>query len=303
MNRKLWLICCAPIAWATSVPAQLIVSRNILPITLVDSAPAGFLPNVDFYGEAQRGFGSAEDELAWDVKIAGVLELYRWNRRTSLLAFAGHELTANLFNSIGFNPRGAIWEETVFLVRRASVFDWHVGLFHRCRHEIDNSHPPDESAIDPSYVPTARLLSLTGVHAGLASTERPLGSRAVVQWFVRAEGYATTTDNRTPRNTVAPYWKRGIGATAAGARFARDVGSTQRLYARAWGSVMLFYRGPDESGVDGETQWRGEIGYRAMGRGGGVDLFAAYEQTFDDVTRPVPQPSRLFGVGIRFAPQ
>ena len=279
------------------------VSRTFWPLTVDDSTPPGFLTRIDFYGEAQRGFGSAEDELAWDVKIAGVLELYRWNRRTSLVAFAGHELTANPFNSIGFNPRGAIWEETLFLVRRASSGDWHIGLFHRCRHEIDNSHPPDESAIDPSYVPTARLLSLTGVHAGLASTDRSLGSVAVLQWFVRAEGYATTTDNRTPRNTVEPYWKRALGATAAGARIATDVGSTQQLYARGWGSVMLFSSGPDESGIDGETQWRGEVGFRATGRGGAVDLFAAYERTFDDVSRPVPQPSSVFGIGVRFAPQ
>jgi hypothetical protein len=286
-----------------TLPAQLIVSRNFWPLTVVDTTPAGFLTRIDFHGEAQRGFGSAESELAWDVKIAGVLELYRWNRSTSVVAFAGHELTANPFNSIGFNPRGAIWEETLFLVWRGSGFDWHVGLFHRCRHEIDNSHPPDESAIDPSYEPTARLLSLTGVHAGLASTEKSLGSRTVLRWFVRAEGYATTTDNREPRNTVAPFWKDALGATAAGARLARDIGSTQQLYARAWASIMLFSGGPDESGIDGETQWRGEIGYRATGRGGGVDLFIAYEQTFDDVSRPVPQRSQVFGVGIRFAPQ
>jgi hypothetical protein len=285
------------------MPAQLVVSRNFWPLNVVDTAPAGFLPRIDFYGEAQRGFGSAEDELAWDVKIAGVLELYRWNARTALVAFAGHELTANPFNSIGFNPRGAIWEETVFLVRRASALDWHVGLFHRCRHEIDNSHPPDESAIDPSYVPTARLLSLTGVHVGIASADKSLGSPAVLQWFVRVEGYATTTDNRTPRNTVDPYWKRALGATAGGARIAKDVGSTQQVYARGWGSVMLFSGGPDESGVDGETQWRGEVGYRATGRGGGVDFFVAYEQTFDDVTRPFPHPSRVIGVGLRFGAQ
>ena len=185
VNRKLWLLFFALSACFVSrtLSAQLSVSRTFWPLTVRDSTPPGFLTRIDFHGEAQRGFGSAEDELAWDVKIAGVLELYRWSARTTLVAFAGHELTANPFNSIGFNPRGAIWEETVFLVRRASDFDWHVGLFHRCRHEIDNSHPPDESAIDPSYVPTARLLSLTGLHAGIASNDASLGSGLSLQWF------------------------------------------------------------------------------------------------------------------------
>ncbi|MGQ0639673.1 MAG: hypothetical protein ACT4P6_02725 [Gemmatimonadaceae bacterium] len=280
--------------------AQLMVSRNIMPLTFADSAPVGFLPRIDFYGEAQRGFGSAEGELAWDVKIAGVMELYRWSGRTALVAVVGHELTANPFNSIGFNPRGAIWEETLFLVRRAAAFDWHVGVFHRCRHEIDNSHPPDESAIDPAYVPTARLLSLTGVHAGLASRDISLGSATFIQWFVRAERYATTTDNREPRNSEAPFWKRALGAVGGGTRFQRDVGTDRSLYARSWASVMLF---TGAGNTTGETQWRTEIGARVAGRGGGLDLFAAYERTFDDVTRPTPQRSGVFGLGIRFGPQ
>ncbi|MGQ0639326.1 MAG: hypothetical protein ACT4P6_00915, partial [Gemmatimonadaceae bacterium] len=55
--------------------------------------------------------------------------------------------------------------------------------------------------------------------------------------------------------------------------------------------------------TSGETQWRTEIGARVAGRGGGLDLFAAYERTFDDVTRPTPQRSGVFGLGIRFGPQ
>lgn len=271
------------------------VSRNIVPLTLADSAAPGFLTRVDFHGEAQRGFGSTENELAWSVKLAGVMELYRWSQRTSLVAFAGHELTANPFNSIGFNPRGSIWEETVFLVRRAARITWHLGAFHRCRHEIDNSHPPDESAIDPSYEPTARLLSLTGAHAGVTTRDLSLGA-ANLQLFVRAERYATTTDNREPRNTVAPYWKRALGAGGAGARLRNSVGDGRSIYAHAWGSAMLFSR----SGA--QVLWRSEVGAQAIGRGGGLALFAAYERTFDDVTRPTPQRSGVFGLGVRFGP-
>ncbi|MGH7711922.1 MAG: hypothetical protein ACREOG_11600 [Gemmatimonadaceae bacterium] len=289
----------APLA----LPAQLMVSRNVMPLSRDDSAAIGFLPKIDFYGEAQRGFGSAADELAWVVKIGGVLELYRWSRRASLMALVGHELTANPFNSIGFNPRGAIWEEMLLVVQHASAFDWYVGAFHRCRHEIDNSHPPDESDIDPSYVATARLLSLTGVHAGLTSREFSLGSSATLRGFWRGERYATTTDNRTPRNTASPYWKRALGSTGAGARIARPLGSQRELFARGWASLMLFSRGPGRSGVHGAASWRSEVGFRAAGRGGIVDLFAAYERTFDDVTRPTPQRSGVGGVGLRFGAQ
>jgi hypothetical protein len=33
-----------------------------------------------------------------------------------------------------------------------------------------------------------------------------------------------------------------------------------------------------------------------------VTLFTAYEQTFDDVSRPTPQRSRVVAVGVRFHP-
>jgi hypothetical protein len=51
------------LAWAgTPLRAQLVVSRNVLALPARDSSTdRGFLPRVDFFGEAQRGFGSAAD--------------------------------------------------------------------------------------------------------------------------------------------------------------------------------------------------------------------------------------------------
>jgi hypothetical protein len=282
-----------------TLSAQLIVSRNIVPLTLADASPTGFLSRVEFYGEAQRGFASEGEELAWDVKLLGLLELYRWASRTSLVALVGHELNANPHNSIGFNPRGAIWEETVFLVRRGGSIDWHLGAFHRCRHEIDNTHPPDESAPNPSYVPTARLLSLTGAHAGIAGHPISLGDRGTISWFLRGERYATATDNRTPRNSEPPYWKRANAALGGGARIRGGAASDRALYASGWGSAMFF----SGTGSPSEFQWRAEAGARLPGRGGSVDLFVAYERMFDDVTRPVPQRSGVLGLGVRFGPR
>jgi hypothetical protein len=292
------------LAWAgTPLRAQLVVSRNVLALPARDSSTdRGFLPRVDFFGEAQRGFGSAADELAWNVKLGARIELYRWSARTSLVGVAGHEMTANPFNSIGFNPRGAIWEESLLLWHRTAHLDWWLGPFHRCRHEIDNSHPPDESRIDPSYEPTARLLSLTGVHGGVSSRPLSLGA-ARWRWYARAERYATTTDNREPRNTLAPFWKRALGSATLGGRIARDAAPDAQLYAHAWGTVMTFSRGPDQAGVSLQPHWRSEAGLRITGRGGAMDLYTAYERTFDDLTRPTPQPSGVFGIGVRFGPR
>ncbi len=274
------------------------VSRNVVALT-ADTGRAGFLPRMQFFGEAQRGFGSAEDELAWDIKLGGVLELYRSSGRWSLVGIAGHEMTANPFNSIGFNPRGALWEEMLLVTRRGAAFDWYVGAFHRCRHEVDNSHPPDESGVTPGYVPTARLLTLSGLQLAILAKERSLGTGTRLSGFARLERYANTTDDRTPRNTAAPYWKRALGGTSAGGRIARGGGPGQ-LYALAWGSLMYFSRGPAAGGIDANANWRTEIGARARGPATAFDVYAAFESTFDDVTRPTPQPSRLIALGIRF---
>ena len=288
--------------------AQLMVSRNVWPLTqAADSGVAGLLPRLDFYGEAQRGFGSTDDELAWDIRYIGLLELWRWLNRSAtpgtpysaLIAVVGHQLSANSYNSIGFNPRGAIWEENLHFVRHHRTFEWHVGAFHRCRHEIDNTHAPDESRQDPSYVPTERLLSLTGLQAGLSTM---WDSSGTLRWrgTIRAELYGPTTDNRVPRNTAPPYWKDAVGAVAGGAQISRPVGTWPVLYAGVWSSAMVF---SGDNGTTAEVDWRIEIGVHARGQRGGVTLLAAYEKTFDDVSRPTPQPSSVLAIGVRFQPR
>lgn len=286
--------------------AQLMVSRNVWPLTqAVDSGVAGLLPRLEFVGEAQRGFGSSADELAWDIRFIGLLELWRWRNDQSrrdapyntLIAVVGHQLNANSYNSIGFNPRGAAWEENLLFVRHHRTFAWHVGAFHRCRHEIDNTHAPDESRQDPGYEPTERLLSLTGFQAGLTTMS---DSSGVWRWrsTLRIERYATTTDNRIPRNVVQPYWKDAVASVAGAAQVSRPAGDRRRLYAGVWGSAMLF----SNDGTTVEPTWRGEIGVQASGHRGGVSLFTAYERTFDDVSRPTPQRSSVVAVGLRFHP-
>lgn len=301
------LVAVAALVYSTPAPAQLMVNRSVWPLThAADSGVAGLLPRLDFIGEAQRGFGSADDELAWDIRFIGLLELWRWRNSQSprqapysaLIAVVGHQLSANPYNSIGFNPRGAAWEENLLFVRHQRTFEWHVGAFHRCRHEIDNTHAPDETRQDPAYEPTERLLSLTGIQAGLSTMTDSSGT---LRWrgTLRIERYAQTTDNRVPRNTDPPYWKDAVAAVAGSVRLSRPAGDRRWLYAGLWTSVMLF---SNDGRTTGEPVWRGEIGVESTGYRGGVALFMAFEQTFDDVSRPMPQRSSVLAAGARFQP-
>ena len=290
--------------WMTSPAAsdaQINVTRNLRPAPLDDSTGANqFLPHTHFFGELQGGFGSTEGEQAWNIKVGGMMELYRWGRRSALVGLVAHELTANPHNNINFNPRGAIWEESLIFLRRQQTFGWHVGAFHRCRHELDNAEPPNPRAAPSEYVPTRRLLILSGVQGGIASHDIAIGRRGLLRGFFRVEGYAFASDRRTPRNSDSPHWNDAIGATMFGARVRVDVDAPVTLYAGGWGSVMVFSRDRSRArGIHPEFNGRVELGVRRDGMRGGLDAYAAIEHFFDDVSRPVPRPSSVVYLGVR----
>jgi hypothetical protein len=285
-----------------SVPssAQLVVTRNLLPTPPADtSGGVGFFPRSLFFAELQRGFGSVGDEHSWSLKIGGMLELYRHSARTSLVATVGHELTANPFNSIGFNPRGVVWEENLRLVRRGAWLEWFGGAFHRCRHEVDNSRPPSDHDPIEGYTPTARLLSLTGIGIGVTTTERRIGERSTLRTFVIADYYLTPTDNRTPRNSTAPFWRTALGGTRAGFRLMRHLTPAFAFHARGAASAMFLNRDRESARVAAYGDARLELGVRATGRGGGAELFAAAERWFDDLSVPFPRSTSLIALGTR----
>jgi hypothetical protein len=292
------------VPWLSSpggLHAQMIVTRNLMLTSLDDTTGAGqFLPHAQFAAEVQAGFGSAQGEQAWNVKLVGLLEFYRWGKRSALIGFSGHELAANPYNNISFNPRGVFWEESVLFLTRRPTFDWHLGGFFRCRHELDNAEPPSDRIPRAGYTPTSRLVILAGVQGGLTSREIPLSRRAKLRGFIRVEGYAFTSDERTPHATEGPNWEGAIGATFLGGRSRYEISPSLAMYASGWGSVMYFDR--DRSGgatIHPELNARLESGLRVVGARGGMAFYAAVERFFDDLSRPAPQRSTVLYVGVR----
>jgi hypothetical protein len=291
----LWLAC------PGALRAQMIVTRNLMLTALDDSTGAGqFLPHAQFSAEVQGGFGSARGEQAWNIKLGGLLEFYRWGTRSALIGLAGHELTANPYNNISFNPRGAFWEESVLFLTRRAALDWHLGGFFRCRHELDNAEPPSNRVARAGYTPTSRLVILSGVQGGITSRELTITRRTSLRGFLRVEWYAFTSDERTPQATEGPVWEDAFGTTFLGGRWRYEITPSLTTYARAWGSVMYFAR--DRSGAAGihpELNARLESGLRAAGARGGMDFYAAVERFFDDLSRPAPQRSTVLYIGVR----
>jgi hypothetical protein len=284
-----------------SLPGQMIVTRNLMLTALDDTTGADqFLPHARFSAEAQGGFGSAQGEQAWNIKLGGLVEFYRWGRRSALVGLAGHELTANPYNNISFNPRGALWEESILFLERRTAFDWHLGGFFRCRHELDNAAPPSDEIPRAGYTPTSRLVILSGVQAGLTSLEIALGPGVRLRGFIRLEGYLFTSDERTPPSAAGPSWEEAVGATFLGGRSRYAIGSALDAYVAGWGSVMYF--AADRSGTAGihaELNSRLEGGLRKAGARGDLHVYTAVERYFDDLSRPAPQRSTVLYLGVR----
>ena len=290
----------AVVVGGASLPAQMYVTRNVLIAPVADTSRAvSSFPQPRFFIEASRGYGSSEDNQAWNIKMGGMFQVRPWGGRSVLVGLFGHELTSNPYNSIGYNPRGALWDENALFMQSRDRFDWHTGVFFRCRHEIDSALPTDERLPDSLHVPTSRLLGLAGVQAGVTTHELRLGTRTSGRAFVRAEGYFHNKDARAPTLLGGPDWRDAMGATSIGGRVSLHFRRSAQLYGRVWGSTMLFQGAHTPDGVWAASSGRVEAGIRGWAMPGGADLFAAYEHFFDDLSRPVPQASDVISVGIR----
>lgn len=282
-----------PLALALLAPAahaQLLAARASAPGPLDDST-RGFMPSAAFGADLQRGGGSAGTDMNWNIRIGGAVSLYRGDRWGLQLA-ATNEVAANVLNDGAFNPRGATWEEELRVGVLARGLEWRAAVFHRCRHDIDNSDAPDERETPPDYAPRKRMVLLTGAHAGVVT---PWHARAGLRAraALRGEWYAWNADNRLPVDAPGTSWNDARGALVATARVERPLGRAA-LYARGMATAMRF------ASSTGGNQ-RAELGVRLPGRAGMVELYAAHERVFDDVSAPAPRASRVTAGGIRFA--
>ena len=281
--------------------SQIHVTRGVLiSVQWDDSISIRRAPAVTGLIEAQRGFGSADDAQAWNIKSSVLVQLRRPGGRSALIGLFANELTSNPYNKLGYNPRGSIWEENVLYVRRHKSIEWYAGLFFRSRHELDAATPVDELSPDPPSGPTARIIGISGYRAALL-TSRSISERIGVRAQLHAERYWHWKEIRLPADTGGPYWDNAAGALTLSGRVSLNPSSTIRPYARGFITGMLFNR---ERRADRsprlERNARLEGGVR-IGRLGGADLFSAYEYFFDELSRPAPRPTGVVYVGARFS--
>jgi hypothetical protein len=275
--------------------AQINDSRNFTVSTMDDTTTeATFLGHAEYAAEAMRGYGSADNEQAWNFKFIGLLEIYRY-RKSSLSFVLSNELIANPYNEIKYNPRGSIWCESITFYNKQKYFTFEAGIDHRCKHEIDNSDQPNEFLSADGYTPAKRVVILTGAHAGMVSNTIELNSKMSIRAFARAELYAASSDSRIPDNIQSQSWDNAWGSALLGVKFNFNIRKNLEIYNRNWISPVFFTN--QDKAI--QSNYRNEIGFHASGKKAGMEVYSSYEHYFDDLSHPYPQSSNVLSIGLR----
>lgn len=290
---------------AAPLGAQYFAHRALVPVPLDDSTRAlGLLPGFSYLGDVQRSAGSAGDDRAWSVRLAALIEAWRFSRGTALYLSAADELAANSLKDGGFNPRGISWELGIGVLHRFHAgHALRAGVVHYCKHEVDNSDPPGREQVPPpGYVPQKRSLSMNALRLELVSAPVRAGARVRLRGAVAGEGYTSQWDGRRPALTAESSWKRVRAGVSGALRADVDVTPRASLYARASG-IGLWFAESAEYPVRRAVQHneRFEVGWRAVGGAGTLELYGVTERLFDDVMVVTPRPSRMLGIGLRLA--
>lgn len=296
------------ILWSAAAPAQMFAHRVVLPVPLDDETRvAGLLPGFSYFADVERARRSTDDERAWDARLGGTIELWRLSPVTSILIGTADEMVANSLKDGGFNPRGISWQLEIGAAHRFRYGTAQLDLVHYCRHAIDDVDPPGPAYYVPGYVATQRTLSINGPRLRFISPAIQVGARISVRGAVTAEGYLHEWDGREVASDSATTsainsWMDARGSIGGDLRVDAKLWSGGGVFLRASTIDVLFSASASRPVTGAQhANHRVELGWRARGRRGGLELYGAVEQLFDDLSSVVPHGSHVVGIGLRLA--
>jgi hypothetical protein len=293
------------LATSTSL-AQVRVSRSWFHDLVRSPAPAGPIPTFVGGVEMFRSFGSLGNEQAWQFRLHAVAEIYRFTDSTDPVQWSTsvefhHELTANPYSQISFNPRTARWEEQVLIHMATSTATFRAGWIHRCKHEIDNLEGANELAPDLSNR-TQRTLIFTGPTIGAASAPfNIVGGSGVLA--ATTEWYAVAEDYRLPRTAQTALLYDQVGAVTLRGEWSLPLGKAAALRTSLWTSIPWFRARHNAPAQGLPYDARAELALSVLGPSARIDFVLATERQFDEVVLLTGQPTSLVQFGLRFAPR
>lgn len=246
-----------------------------------------------FGTEAAHGFFSAGEALTWDIKYQGFIEFFRWGNKAAIGLSLAHELYANPFNEIYFNPRSAFWNESLTYYRKLKKLTLQVGMHHRCRHDIDNADPPKPGIPRATYQPEGRVLVLTSFSAGGLSEQIDINPKLSSRFFGHTDAYLYTEDSRLPVNNQEGSWENIRASLLGGFLLHFSFADNWQMYSRNHMNYILF------KVAENKINYRTEAGITLYGSKVMASFFLSFEYFFDDTSRSFPQPSSVLFLGIR----
>jgi hypothetical protein len=281
------------------------VTRNVIPITDIDTAKRSQLfETLEFSPELARGSGSYLGDMDWSFKLIGFAEVYRFNNDMSLAFLLGHELNSNPHNDIAFNPRKAIWEENLSLYQTKNNLSYSVGIFHRCKHDIDNTDPPFENKPMPDFQIINRVLILNGLNFRLGYIRKFRNINITSQ--LNGEYYILSRDYKSPQNelikSLASYQDL-IGSLRLSSIAEYKLNTT--LSVRLFYSLATIFSNEKSYLRDSKINYDGriELALGINGRTNSADIFVSYESMFEETTQIMPLKTNFWHIGLRLRPQ
>ena len=271
----------------------------------------GYLTNTYFNAEFLLTNNSFRNEKDRVYRLNGILEVYRNNR--DIIAFnLSNELNANSLNDIGFNPRQSIWEENLTYLHNFGTYNSkyymaNVSLFHRCKHEVDNSDSPEGDATKPDYIPTKRVIILTGINTGLtvSNTRYQINKGEDIKnqeiytnklrYFIKGdlEYYLFSSDIRQPNDSITYDWSNLIASSRINLRLNYNIYKDIHIFNSNELTLFWFKE------VGAKSNYKIEIGSSIQTKGISLDVFFINQYIFDELAFINQNPSNFIGLGVR----
>ncbi|RPI68415.1 MAG: hypothetical protein EHM43_04975 [Ignavibacteriae bacterium] len=269
--------------------AQIKPSRTVFTEPLDVRTDPGVAADAWFAAEAVRGWGSYQDEQAWQYRLHGYIEPYRFGDDSTAMFTTSfnfhHELTASPHNDLGFDPRTARWEESLLFHARIAPFTLQTGWFHRCKHEIDDVQ--------------RRTLIISGPTViGVTPTiETPLGAIRIqggAEYYVVREDYRDSAAPRTGswEDLRGAIWLRGEARWPLGER--------SRLSGSYYISFPFFDSrngAPEDIVVAHEAH--AELALTFFSKRTAISIIVGADHTWDEVALVTAEPTTSLQAGLR----
>lgn len=255
-----------------------------------------------FWGEFALYGIETDDEHSYNIKLGGLVEIFRVGQDWSLAFLSSTELIANRRGGLFFRPRATFWEEGFVLTKRSAGHRfWQLGYMHRCKHDIDNlgTHHCDGSGCERSLI-YGSLLGKFLIPLGMYH-EGGTGSLLALH----CDLYTILQDDRNPKSFSdrVPNVERAWGSLGVHVRVRRPLHRDWLgAYLTAYSSLELY--GEEEgffsrfSTLDRATWDAGISAGLALQGAGHLRLGIAYEYMEDTSINPDPESSHLVSLSF-----